>query len=62
MDFPKTIHDFGGLPKALPAIPTPEHYIPLIYVLGLKGKNEKVTFFNDKAVGGSITMTSVMIG
>jgi 4,5-DOPA dioxygenase extradiol len=48
--------------EALLAIPTPEHYIPLIYVLGLKTKNEKITFFNDKAVGGSITMTSVMIG
>lgn len=48
--------------EALLAIPTPDHYIPLIYVLGLKGKNEPVIFFNDKAVGGSITMTSVKIG
>lgn len=48
--------------EALLAIPTPDHYIPLIYVLGLKSKNEPVTFFNDKAVGGSITMTSVKIG
>lgn len=48
--------------EALMAIPTPEHYIPLLYVLGLKGKNEKIHFFNDKAVGGSLTMTSVKIG
>jgi 4,5-DOPA dioxygenase extradiol len=48
--------------EALMAIPTPEHYIPLLYVLGLKGKNEKIRFFNDKAVGGSLTMTSVKIG
>ena len=43
------------------AIPTPDHYLPLMYVLGLKGKNDNVSFFNDKAVGGSLTMTSVYI-
>jgi len=44
------------------AIPTPEHFLPLLYVLGLKDKNDTVAFFNDKAVGGSLTMTSVKIG
>jgi 4,5-DOPA dioxygenase extradiol len=44
------------------AIPTPEHYLPLLYSLGLKGKNDPVSFFNDKAVAGSLTMTSVRIG
>ena len=44
------------------AIPSPEHYWPLLYTLGLQGKNEKIAFFNDKAVMGSITMTSVKIG
>jgi 4,5-DOPA dioxygenase extradiol len=44
------------------AIPTPEHYLPLIYALGLKRENESVSFFNDKAVMGSLTMTSVKIG
>lgn len=43
------------------AIPTPDHYYPLLYILGLKNKNEKVTFFNDKAVMGSLTMTSTLI-
>jgi 4,5-DOPA dioxygenase extradiol len=43
------------------AIPTPEHYLPLLYVLAMKGKEEHVSFFNDKAVMGSITMTSVKI-
>ncbi len=43
------------------AIPTPEHYLPLLYSLGLKGSNDKVSFFNDKAVAGSLTMTSVLI-
>ena len=44
------------------AVPTPEHYLPLIYALGLKEENEEVSLFNDKAVGGSLTMTSVKIG
>ncbi len=44
------------------AIPSPDHYYPLLYALALQGKNEKVSFFNDKAIGGSLTMTSVKIG
>ena len=43
------------------AIPTPEHYLPLLYALALKEENEKVSLFNDKAVAGSLTMTSVKI-
>lgn len=43
------------------AIPTPEHYLPLIYSLALKEKNDKITLFNDEPVGGSLTMTSVLI-
>jgi 4,5-DOPA dioxygenase extradiol len=44
------------------AIPTPEHYLPLLYSLGLKGNKDRISFFNDKAVAGSLTMTSVKIG
>ena len=44
------------------AIPTPEHYLPLLYSLGLKNSNDTISFFNDKAVAGSLTMTSVKIG
>lgn len=44
------------------AVPTPEHYIPLLYTLALKEENEPVSLFNDKALGGSLTMTSVKIG
>ena len=47
---------------AMLAIPTPEHYLPLIYTLGMKNDKEEVSFFNDKAVGGSLTMTSVLVG
>ena len=40
------------------AIPTPDHYYPMIYSLGLIEKGDDVSFFNDKAVAGSLTMTS----
>lgn len=48
--------------EALLAIPTPEHYLPLMYNLGLKKEDEALSFFNDMAVGGSLTTTSVFIG
>ncbi len=44
------------------AIPTPDHYYPLLYTLGLQDSRDEVSFFNDKAVGGSLTMTSVKFG
>lgn len=44
------------------AIPTPEHYLPLIYTLGLKDKKETLSLFNDKLLAGSLSMTSVKIG
>lgn len=43
------------------AIPTPDHYLPLIYTLGLKQKNEELALFNDKLLAGSLSMTSVKI-
>lgn len=44
------------------AIPTPEHYLPLLYTLGLQDKGDELFLFNDQAVAGSLTMTSVKIG
>ncbi|MGB3063112.1 4,5-DOPA dioxygenase extradiol [Sphingobacterium thalpophilum] len=44
------------------AIPTPEHYIPLIYTLALQEKNEDLLLFNDNSVAGSLYMTSLKIG
>lgn len=42
-------------------IPTPEHYLPLLYVLGLQGKSDQISFFNDRVIGGSLSMLSVLI-
>jgi 4,5-DOPA dioxygenase extradiol len=44
------------------AIPTLDHYIPLIYSVGLSDKQDEISFFNDKAIAGSLTMTSVQFG
>lgn len=59
----KAMMDYNNLSAgAKLAIPTPDHYYPLMYALGLAGKNEELTIFNDYAVAGSLTMTSVGIG
>jgi 4,5-DOPA dioxygenase extradiol len=43
------------------AVPTPEHYLPMLYSLALKEDEEHLTYFNDTPVAGSITMTSFII-
>jgi 4,5-DOPA dioxygenase extradiol len=44
------------------AIPTPDHYYPLLYALGLREEKDTISFFNDEPIAGSLTMTSVKIG
>ena len=44
------------------AVPTPDHFLPLIYTLGLKEKTENLQLFNDELIAGSLSMTSVRIG
>ncbi len=60
-DFDKLINYHGQGEAFKLAIPTPEHFLPLIYTLALKEKNEQIHIFNDKPVAGSLTMTSVKI-
>lgn len=56
------IIDYGRQGKAIQlAVPTPDHYLPLLYALGLKGKNEEISLFNDHLLAGSLSMTSVKI-
>lgn len=43
------------------AIPTAEHYLPLLYSIGLQEERDEVSLFNDRAVGGALTMTSVRL-
>jgi 4,5-DOPA dioxygenase extradiol len=59
----KSLINYKNQGKAINlAIPTPEHYLPLLYSLAVKNEKDEVSFFNDVAVGGSFTMTSVLIG
>lgn len=56
----KPLIDYDQLGSAARlAIPTPDHYYPFMYSLGLQDKNEQAEIFNDMAVMGSLTMTSV---
>ncbi len=43
------------------SVPTPDHYLPLIYSLGLKQPSETISLFNDKLLAGSLSMTSLKI-
>lgn len=61
-DHQSLIHYTKLGPAAHLAIPTPDHYYPLLYALGLQGKTEETEIFNDQYVAGSLTMTSVRIG
>jgi 4,5-DOPA dioxygenase extradiol len=49
-------HDEGRL-----AVPTPEHYLPLLYAIALQQPGERAEVFNAR-VQGSISMTSMLIG
>lgn len=58
----EALTEYKSLGRAVSlAIPTPEHFLPLLYILALKSVNEKISFFNDAPVMGSLTMTSVKI-
>ena len=55
-----SIEDFGEAGKL--AVPTPDHYYPLLYSLALQDQKEDVQIFNNHCVAGSLSMTSVKIG
>jgi 4,5-DOPA dioxygenase extradiol len=44
------------------AVPTNEHYLPLLYILALQEKDEGLRFFNDAMSLGSLSMRSIVIG
>ncbi|MBU6432622.1 MAG: 4,5-DOPA dioxygenase extradiol [Nitrospirae bacterium] len=47
---------------AMLSIPTPDHYLPLLYIIALRHQGEKVNFPVDGVDGGSISMLTVQIG
>lgn len=59
---PAAVADYLKLdPDAALAVPTPEHYFPLVYVLGVQAPGETPVFFNEIGPDG-IFMTSVGVG
>jgi 4,5-DOPA dioxygenase extradiol len=44
------------------AVASGEHYLPLLYALALQGADEPIAYYNDVPVGGSVTMTSLVVG
>ena len=55
--------DYESLgPDARLSIPTPDHYLPLLYVIALRRPGERVTFPVEGVDGGSISMLSVRVG
>ena len=54
--------DFRGQgPEFRLAIPTAEHYLPLMYVIGLQDEEDEISFFNEEICMGSLSMTGVML-
>ena len=48
--------------EALLAVPTPEHYLPLLYIIALRRADDELTFPVEGIDGGSISMLSVKVG
>jgi 4,5-DOPA dioxygenase extradiol len=48
--------------EAMLAIPTPDHYLPLLYVIGTRTSSEPVAFPVEGVDGGSISMLAVQVG
>ena len=58
----KSLIDYEALGKdAMLSIPTPDHYLPLLYVLGARQDGDKVTFPVEGIDGGSISMLTVLV-
>jgi 4,5-DOPA dioxygenase extradiol len=44
------------------SIPTPDHYLPLLYVLGARQSNDSIRFPVEGVDGGSISMMTLQVG
>lgn len=59
----KPLINYDTLGKdAVLSIPTPDHYLPLLYVLATRQNNENIRFPVEGVDGGSISMLAVQIG
>lgn len=55
------IINFAKIPDAKMSIPTDEHFLPLLYILALQRKSDKIEIFNNEIALGAISMTGVMM-
>ncbi len=47
--------------RAVLSVPTPDHYLPLLYVMAQRDETDEITLFNDELIAGSLSMTSVLV-
>lgn len=59
----KPLIDYEKLGReAMLSIPTPDHYLPMLYVIATRQQGEEVTFPIQGVDGGSISMLTVQVG
>jgi 4,5-DOPA dioxygenase extradiol len=62
-DDAEALVDYGRFGRdALLSVPTPDHYLPLLYVLGLRRKQDRISFAVRGVDGGSVSMLAIQIG
>ncbi len=58
----QALSNYKQLDKSIQlAIPTPEHYLPMLYTLATRDRDDKLEFFNDITIAGSFSMTSFIL-
>ena len=59
----REVADYSSLgDDARLSVPSPDHFLPLLYVLGLRREYEQVSFPVEGIVGGALSMLSVKVG
>ena len=61
-DFEALLGDLSAAPSGRLAVPTPDHYDPLLYVLGASDARDKLRFEHEGIQNGSISMRCVSFG
>ncbi len=61
-DHAPLIHYESLGPEAAFAVPTPEHYYPLLYTLGAGSSQDRISFPVEGVAGGAISMLAVRVG
>jgi len=60
-EYTDIIHYEKAGESARSAFPTPEHFYPLLYILGAAEEDDRITVFNDRCLMGSMSMTSYLL-